>query len=186
VVCSLPESRQQYGEALLRAAEMITFGRSLPALASAFGQQRFLKRRIEMILNHKFRHSASWQAKLVLLVLSLAVLPLAATAMSQQESTKSDAKATNAAEDPKQETPRRNVTLDEFIAALGGKDNPKVRAVAEDQFAIADRNGDKSVSFEEFLAAGKHGAEGGKSRDRRDGSQPDQPDRPREGDAPRK
>lgn len=36
-----------------------------------------------MILNHKFRRSASRQAKSVLLVLSLAILPLAATAMSQ-------------------------------------------------------------------------------------------------------
>jgi beta-lactamase regulating signal transducer with metallopeptidase domain len=80
VVCSLPESRQQYGEALLRAAELRTLGRSLPALASAFGQQGFLKRRIEMILNHKLHRSASCQAKLFLLVLSACVLPLAATA----------------------------------------------------------------------------------------------------------
>jgi beta-lactamase regulating signal transducer with metallopeptidase domain len=86
VVCSLPDSRQQYGEALLRAAEMFTFGRSLPALASAFGQQGFLKRRIEMILNHKFHRSASWQAKLLLLVLACCVLPLVATVMSQDTS----------------------------------------------------------------------------------------------------
>jgi beta-lactamase regulating signal transducer with metallopeptidase domain len=88
VVCLLPESRRQYGEALLRAAEMVTFGRSLPALASAFGQKRVLKRRIEMILKHKFQRSASWQARLALLILALAVLPLAATAMSQQSPTR--------------------------------------------------------------------------------------------------
>ncbi|MBW3596042.1 MAG: M48 family metalloprotease [Planctomycetes bacterium] len=87
VVCSLPESRQQYGTALLRAAEMITFGRPLPTLASAFGQQRLLKRRIEMILHHPFRRSPSWSARLILFVLSLVVLPLAATAMPREEST---------------------------------------------------------------------------------------------------
>ncbi|MBC8872613.1 MAG: M56 family metallopeptidase [Planctomycetes bacterium] len=85
VVCTMPESRQEYGEALLRAAELITFGRALPALASAFGQQRFLKRRIEMVLKHEFHRSASWQAKLMLSMLSLGVLPLSATAMSQEE-----------------------------------------------------------------------------------------------------
>lgn len=84
VVCSLPELRRQYGEALLRAAEMIAFNRPLPALASALGLQRPLKGRIAMILNHSFRRSASWQTKLVLLTLALAVLPLAAEATSPE------------------------------------------------------------------------------------------------------
>ncbi len=112
VVCSLPESRQQYGEALLRVAEMLTFGPSLPELASAFGKERFLKRRIEMILNHKFRRSASWQAKLVLLVLSLAVLPLAATAMSQEPIPSAEAPTADAptAEDGGDPQPSPNAT----------------------------------------------------------------------------
>jgi beta-lactamase regulating signal transducer with metallopeptidase domain len=84
VVCSLPDSRRQYGEALLRAAEIITFGRSIPALASAFAQQRFLKRRIEMILTHEFRRGLSWPFKVLLLALAAAILPLAATAVSQE------------------------------------------------------------------------------------------------------
>ena len=36
-----------------------------------------------MILHCKFRHSASWQAKLLLLALSVCVLPIDANAMSQ-------------------------------------------------------------------------------------------------------
>ena len=38
-----------------------------------------------MILHHKFRHSASWQAKLLLLALLVCVLPIAVRAMSQDE-----------------------------------------------------------------------------------------------------
>ncbi len=72
------------------------------------------------------------------------------------------------------------VTAEEFIAVLGGKDNPKVRAVAARQFDIADRDQDKSVSFEEFLVAGKHRPGGGESRDRRDGDR-DRLDRDRRG-----
>ncbi len=64
---------------------------------------------------------------------------------------------------------------------LGGKDNPKVRAVAAQQFEIADRNRDKSVSFEEFLVAGKHRPEGDERRGRRDGER-DRLDRDRRDD----
>jgi len=85
VVCLLPESRRQYGEALLLTAEAITRGRSLPTLASGFGERRSLKRRIEMILNNDFRRGASLRTKFALLMLALAVLPLAATAVSQDE-----------------------------------------------------------------------------------------------------
>lgn len=88
VVCTLPDVRQQYGAALLQVAEMISFGRSLPVLATPFGQQRSLKRRIEMILTQKYRRSASWRTKLAVFALMIAVLPFVATAVSIGESGK--------------------------------------------------------------------------------------------------
>jgi len=90
VVATLPDARRAYGEALLHAGEMIAFGRSSPALASTFGlpghsmQSQLLKRRIEMILDHELPRSASWPARLGMLALAVVVLPLAATAMSDE------------------------------------------------------------------------------------------------------
>lgn len=90
VVATLPDARRAYGEALLRTGELMAFGRSSPALASTFGRPRrsmqshVLKRRIEMILDHELPRSASWPARLGLVGLAAIVLPLAATALSDE------------------------------------------------------------------------------------------------------
>jgi beta-lactamase regulating signal transducer with metallopeptidase domain/Tol biopolymer transport system component len=82
VIRTLPESRRQYGEALLRAAELSAFEVSLPVLASAFGQQASLRKRIETILLHDHRGRPAVFAKVCFIVLAIIVLPFAATAMS--------------------------------------------------------------------------------------------------------
>ena len=97
VVCSLPNARLDYGAALLRAAEVMTFGRSLPVLATQLGEQRFLKRRIEMILTQTLNRSASWRAKLAVVALAIVVLPFAATTVSVGEDPKRNFGASDAA-----------------------------------------------------------------------------------------
>lgn len=85
VVCALPEQRKSYGQAMFKTIEYLTDRPAPPVLAgSAFGSSN-CKRRIEMILHHTFRRSASWPARMLLLALLVGVLPIAATAMPQDE-----------------------------------------------------------------------------------------------------
>jgi len=134
VVCLLPDQRRSYGQAMFKTSEFLTNVSVLPVLAgSAFGQQRFLKRRIEMILKHKFHRSASWQAKLVLLVLALAVLPLAATAISQDGTASGGSRVTGddgAIESPSDDAtagPEKPIDVKQFRLILtyhGDSDKP--------------------------------------------------------------
>jgi TolB protein len=87
VVRTLPGSRRQYGEALLRAAELLSFKESLPVLASTFGRQSSLKKRIETILAHDDECPPAAFGKMRFVAMAIFVLPIAATAMAPIDET---------------------------------------------------------------------------------------------------
>jgi uncharacterized protein (TIGR03067 family) len=85
VVWLLPESRREYGRALVKTLEFLSSGTpAASAAASAFGKP-FFKRRIEMILNRSQKPKMSWAGWAAMLVLSAAVVPLGAQSVTDED-----------------------------------------------------------------------------------------------------
>lgn len=95
VVSALPESRRQYGEALLCVAETIMSRPPVHLFASTLVQHHRLKERVAMILSRKLRRNVPWPANLALLVLAVVVLPVVATAQQSDETTSAPTNASS-------------------------------------------------------------------------------------------
>jgi len=68
---------ETYSQALLATVELVAGSRqTAPELALPFSQNRFLKRRLEMILENKYAAGFTWRYWLAFAVLALGVLPL--------------------------------------------------------------------------------------------------------------
>lgn len=136
----LPEVAAAYARTLLAAVEYsIDGGRSLPAGASGFSQARFLKRRMEMILQNRGARDAGRLLRLSLLGLAIVALPVSLRVAGAAQNNAAGSKSIEA----------RLERLEKAVAAL----TAEVRAlnkVAADSAppkvikAVPD-NGDKDV-----------------------------------------
>lgn len=77
VVWLLPDGRRSYGKALLWTVEFLAERPALRVVGAALGGSH-IQRRIEMIVTRKLNHRMSWSALAAVLVLGVAVLPVAA------------------------------------------------------------------------------------------------------------
>jgi WD40 repeat protein len=114
-----------------------------------------------MILNHKFRRSASWQAKLALLVLSLSVLPLAATAISQENP--APVPVRQADDGPSETAPDRKselVKLDGSVRSVVWSGDGKLFASVSTRRVPATEDGPRR--FDWFETVRIHDAQSGK------------------------
>ncbi len=85
VIWALPDQRRSYGAALLKTVEFLTEEKTaIPATGHAFGSFPFTKR-IENIMKKQTNHSMSGAARSIVLLLGIAVLPFASTAISQPQ-----------------------------------------------------------------------------------------------------
>jgi beta-lactamase regulating signal transducer with metallopeptidase domain len=116
VVWALPDSRKAYGQALLKTVEFLTESPRVPVVAgTTFGGSPF-KRRIEMILNRPVNRTMSRGSCALVLLLAVAVLPLAAqTATDPPAGTKPDTKRVE---------PAAPGPLDERETPTPGRDAP--------------------------------------------------------------
>lgn len=77
VLATIPAANRSYAEALLNTADFLSSeSLSLPPTGSAISHFRFIKRRIIMIMKGSAQTRLSWSNRLVMCVLSAAVLPL--------------------------------------------------------------------------------------------------------------
>jgi uncharacterized protein (TIGR03067 family) len=85
VVWHLPESRREYGRALVKTLEFLSAGApAASTAASAFGKP-FFKRRIEMILKSSQNPKMSRAGWAAMLVLAAAVVPLGAQSVTDED-----------------------------------------------------------------------------------------------------
>jgi beta-lactamase regulating signal transducer with metallopeptidase domain len=126
VVETYPGSSQTIGEALLSIADFLSGipCTTRPLLVSEMHGSGTLKRRIEMLLTNRIPHRLTHSVKGVLLVLSLAVLPLSAQESQQRaeaDSTKLDeAKASTSDSGevgPSNSQETNNVTIEQILEA---------------------------------------------------------------------
>ncbi|MHC4402847.1 MAG: carboxypeptidase regulatory-like domain-containing protein [Planctomycetota bacterium] len=94
VLRACPGKAQAYGEALFRTIEFVRRGRQVaPAMATGLNGVRLLKRRIEMILQGRFRGRLSWPLRCALVLTALAVLPVCVRGVRAERSEESTAPA---------------------------------------------------------------------------------------------